>query len=191
MAAVRLGADALGFVFYRPSPRYIAPQDAARIAGALPPFVTRVALFVDESQDAIAKSLEQFPADLLQFHGNEPVVDCERYDKPYLKAVRVRADVDLVEYAARYASAAALLLDNYAAGVPGGTGKTFDWDLIPHGLSCPIVLSGGLDVDNVSAAIERVRPWAVDVSSGVEQSKGVKDVSKMEAFFRKIDDNRV
>lgn len=191
MAAARLGADAIGFVFYRPSPRYIAPIDAARIARLLPPFITRVALFVDEAQGVITESLEQFPADLLQFHGNEPVVDCERYDKPYLKAARVRPNIDLVEYAARYASASALLLDNYAVGAPGGTGKAFDWDLIPHDLACPIVLSGGLDTDNVTAAIKRVRPWAVDVSSGVEQSKGVKDVAKMEAFFRIIDDNRV
>lgn len=182
LAAVAAGADAIGFVFYPPSPRYVPPGAAATIARALPPFVTVVGLFVDATEDEVRGVLAAVPLGLLQFHGEETPEFCGRFGRPYMKAVRVRHGTDLLQYAANYRDATALLLDAFRPDVPGGTGETFDWNLIPARLGRPIVLSGGLTPDNVGAGIERVRPWAVDVSSGVEVAPGVKDAQLIERF---------
>ncbi len=181
-AACAAGADALGFVFYDRSPRHLGAAQAAALVGALPPFVQSVGLFVDAAPAFIESVLRDVPLDLLQFHGNETAVDCARYGRPWIKAVRVNHDADLLKYAADFADARGLLLDAFVPGVPGGTGERFDWSLIPPDLSLPIVLSGGLDPGNVGDAVRTVRPWAVDVSSGVEAAKGIKDAHKMAQF---------
>jgi phosphoribosylanthranilate isomerase len=181
--ACRAGADALGFVFHPASPRNIAPQTAAAIVARLPPFVTSVGLFVDADAAFVEAVLATANLDLLQFHGHETPAECGRFGKPYLKAVRVSPDTDLLEYAATYKAARGLLLDAYVPGVAGGTGVAFDWGLIPPELAGSIVLSGGLTPENVGEAVRRVRPWAVDVSSGVEAAKGVKDPHKVSRFI--------
>jgi phosphoribosylanthranilate isomerase len=181
--ACRAGADALGFVFHPASPRNIAPQTAAAIVARLPPFVTSVGLFVDADAAFVEAVLATANLDLLQFHGHETPAECGRFGKPYLKAVRVSPDTDLLEYAATYKTARGLLLDAYVPGVAGGTGVAFDWGLIPPELAGSIVLSGGLTPENVGEAVRRVRPWAVDVSSGVEAAKGVKDPHKVSRFI--------
>lgn len=192
LAAARLGADAIGLVFYPKSPRYVTPQRAAELLRALPPFVTSVGLFVNASPEEVRATLAVAPLDLLQFHGDEEPEYCTSFGQPYLKAVRVKPGVDLVQYAARYASARGLLLDAFVEGIPGGTGLSFDWSLIPGGLPLPVVLSGGLDPANVQQAVERVKPWAVDVSSGVEANdgintlKGIKDAAKIAAFVQGV-----
>lgn len=183
MVAARCGAHAIGLVFYRPSPRYVTPSQAAAIIHALPPFVTAVGLFVDAAAGEVRSVSSQAPVSLLQFHGDEPPEYCGQFGLPYLKAVRVRAGVDLLQYALAYRDAKALLLDAFLDGAHGGTGASFDWSLIPRVLPLPIVLSGGLNPDNVTEAIRRVRPWAVDVSSGVEATKGIKDAAKITAFI--------
>ncbi len=183
LAAARCGAHAIGFVFHRPSPRYVAPDKAGAIIRVLPPFVTTVALFVDAQPQQVREALSQASANLLQFHGAETPEYCRQFGLPYMKAVRVRVGVDLLQYASAYQDARALLLDAFVDGVHGGTGATFDWDLIPRGMPLPVVLSGGLNSANVAAAIRRVRPWAVDVSSGVEAGKGIKDAAKIGAFI--------
>ena len=183
LAAARCGAHAIGLVFYRPSPRYVAPGRAAAIIRALPAFITAVGLFVDPAAEEVRATITAAPVGLLQFHGNEPPALCRQFGLPYMKAVRVRAGLDLLQYAADYHDAKALLLDAFVGGTQGGTGTTFDWNLIPRALPLPIVLSGGLDADNVTDAIRRVRPWAVDVSSGVEAGKGIKDAAKIAAFI--------
>jgi phosphoribosylanthranilate isomerase len=180
------GADAIGLVFYAKSPRHVSAEQAARLAAALPPFVTTVGLFVDAEPAFVREVLAAVPLDVLQFHGDETPEYCAQFGRPYLKAIRVKTGVDLVECAARYAGAQALLLDAYVAGVPGGTGATFDWGLIPRDLPLPVILSGGLDAENVARAIERVRPYAVDVSSGVEAGKGIKDAAKVAAFVNEV-----
>lgn len=182
LAAAAAGADAIGFVFYPPSPRAVTPPVAATIARALPPFVTAVGLFVDATEDGVRSVLAAVPLGLLQFHGSETPEFCGRFGRPYLKAVRIRPGTDLLQYEARYPAAAALLLDAYRPGVPGGTGETFDWNLIPAGMQGRIVLSGGLTSANVAAGIAQVRPWAVDVSSGVESAPGIKDRKLIEQF---------
>jgi phosphoribosylanthranilate isomerase len=184
LLAAREGADAIGLVFYSASPRHIGADRAAEIARALPPFVTTVGLFVDPQVAEVEAVLSRVHLDLLQFHGDESPAFCRQFGVPYLKAKRVREGVDLVQYAVRYREAKALLLDTYVKGVPGGTGQSFDWSLIPAELPLPVILSGGLDPSNVEAAIRRVRPWAVDVSSGVEAAKGIKDAAKVAAFIR-------
>lgn len=181
--ACRAGADALGFVFSDKSPRHVSAATAAAIVSSLPPFITSVGLFVDAEPRFVEGILDAVAIDLLQFHGNETPADCTRFGKPYLKAVRVSAGTDLLKYAAAFASARALLLDAWVPGVPGGTGVSFDWNLIPEELSNPIVLSGGLTPDNVAEAVRRVKPWAVDVSSGVEAAKGIKDPRKLSQFI--------
>lgn len=183
LAAARSGAHALGFVFYRASPRYVTPQQAGDIIRALPPFVTAVGLFVDAPAAEVRDTLAHAPVNLLQFHGAEPPEYCRQFGLPYMKAVRVRAGVDLLQYALDYHDAKALLLDAFVDGTHGGTGATFDWDLVPQGLPLPVVLSGGLDANNVTDAIRKVRPWAVDVASGVEAVKGIKDAAKIAAFM--------
>lgn len=183
-AAVRLGADALGFVFYPPSPRFVEPAKAAKLIARLPAFVMSVGLFVNEDAARVRAVLDKLPLQLLQFHGDEDAAYCRQFGLPYLKAARVRPGFDLLEYAASFPDACGLLLDAYVEGY-GGAGKTFDWNLIPPQLPLPTILSGGLDTGNVTAAVQRLRPWAVDVSSGVEADgqKGIKDAAKIAAFI--------
>ena len=182
LAAAHCGANAVGFVFYAKSLRAVTPARAAALMRVLPPFVTSVALFVDADVAAVKHTMAMARADLLQFHGDESPAYCRQFGVPYLKALRVRPGVDLLQYARDYHDAKALLLDAYVEGTPGGTGATFDWALIPKNLPLPVVLSGGLTPENVTAAIEAVRPWAVDVSSGVESARGIKDAAKIAAF---------
>ena len=188
LAAAHHGAHAIGLVFYKPSPRYVDPDTAARIVRALPPFVTPVGLFVDAPENEVREIAQRAGLQLIQFHGAETPALCARIGLPYMKAVRVRPGVDLLQYARDFESAQALLLDAYQEGLHGGTGATFDWALIPPSLPLPIVLSGGLNPDNVRDAVRAVRPWAVDVSSGVEASKGIKDEAKIAAFISGVRD---
>ena len=183
LAACAAGADALGFVFHPPSPRHVAPDTARQIVAALPPFVCAVGLFVDREADEIERTLEHVPLDMLQFHGDEAPEACARFGRPYLKAVRMRPEVDLLEYARRFGDARGLLLDAFVSGAHGGTGTRFDWRLVPANLPMPIVLSGGLTPENVGEAVQALRPWAVDVSSGVEADKGIKDAQRMRDFI--------
>ena len=184
LAAARAGAHAIGLVFHAASPRAVSVETAREIARSLPPFVTVVGLFVDAPAERVRTVLQAVPLQLLQFHGAEPPDYCAQFPLPYLKAVRVEAGVDLLQYALRYSAAKGLLLDAFVAGSHGGTGNAFDWDLIPPNLPLPVVLAGGLTPDNVGEAIRRVKPWAVDVSSGVEQEKGIKDAARVAAFIR-------
>jgi phosphoribosylanthranilate isomerase len=188
LSAVEAGCDAIGLVFYEPSPRHVHIKQAIRIVSCLPPFVSVVGLFVDAQEHAIRSVLSQVRLDLLQFHGEETPDACDGFDLPYIKAVRVRQDTNLLQYAADYGNARALLLDTYKEGTAGGTGEVFDWGIIPAGLPKPIVLAGGLRPDNVAEAIRRVRPYAVDVSGGVEKSKGIKDAAKIAAFMQGVQD---
>lgn len=188
LAAAHSGADAIGLVFHEKSPRYVTLQQAARLAAALPPFVTVAGLFVDVSADYVHAVLEEVPLDVLQFHGEETPDFCASFSRPYIKAIRVREGVDLIQCASAYASAQGLLLDAWVKDVPGGTGHSFDWGLIPHGLPLPVILSGGLNPGNVAAGIRAVRPYAVDVSSGVEAQKGIKDAAKIAAFIKEVKD---
>jgi phosphoribosylanthranilate isomerase len=184
--AAALGADAIGLVFYEHSPRRVTVAQAWQIATASPPFVTKVGLFVDAKEPIIRSALEQVPLDLLQFHGDEDPEECARYDRPYIKAVRVREDIDLNRLVERYDNACGILLDAFVDGQRGGTGQTFNWSLVPRDLPLPIILAGGLTPDNVATAIAAVRPYAVDVSGGVESGRGVKDPNKMYAFIRGV-----
>ena len=184
LAAAAAGADAIGLVFYAKSPRAVDIEQAREILAALPPFVTSVGLFVDAERSELERILASVPLDLLQFHGDESVQQCEAFGRPYIKALRVKAGDDIAAQVARYPSAQGILLDAYVEGVPGGTGEAFDWSLIPQTLSKPLILAGGLRPDNVAEAVSRVRPYAVDVSGGVEASKGVKYVEKVGAFIR-------
>jgi len=184
--AAAAGADAIGLVFYSQSARFVDPATAAKVAGVLPPFVATVGLFVDAKEGDIRAILRQVPLDMLQFHGEESPEFCAQFGKPYLRAVRMEAATDLLEYARRFSAARALLLDAHVQGQPGGTGLTFDWAVIPRDLPIPLILSGGLDAANVARAVREVRPWAVDVSSGVEASRGVKDPQKIVEFIRKV-----
>jgi phosphoribosylanthranilate isomerase len=188
LTAARCGAHAIGLVFYRPSPRYVTPEQAAGIVRALPPFVTAVGLFVDADEEEVRDIAARTRIQMIQFHGSESPGFCARFELPYLKAVRVRPGVDLLQYARDFRSAKALLLDAYQEGLHGGTGAVFDWDLIPAARPLPVVLSGGLHPENVAEAIRRVRPCAVDVSSGVEASKGIKDAARVEAFVNGVRD---
>ena len=185
LLAAQAGADALGFVFYEKSPRHVSAAQAAVLCAALPPFVTTVGLFVDATPGVVESVLALAPLDLLQFHGDEPADYCSSFGKPYIKAVRVTRDTDLLKCAADYASARGLLLDAYVPGVPGGTGEAFDWNLIPPDLPKPVILSGGLTPANVADAVRQVSPWAVDVSSGVEAAKGIKDPQLIAQFIAK------
>ena len=186
-AAVALGADAIGFVFYPPSPRHVTPAQAATLAARLPAFVTATGLFVNAEASSVWETLEQVPLQLLQFHGDEDAAYCRQFKRPYIKAARVRPELDLLEYAARFPDACGLLLDAYVEGY-GGAGQRFDWSLIPARLPLPMILSGGLDAANVTSAIETIKPWAVDVSSGVEVPghKGIKDAARIAAFINGV-----
>ena len=186
LAVAASGADALGLVFYDKSPRYVTLQQAAQLAAIVPPFVTVVGLFVNPSAVAVREVLRQVPLDVLQFHGEEEPKFCTQFGRPYLKAIRVKLGVDLLQCAARYKTAQGLLLDAFIEGTHGGTGASFDWALIPHDLPLPVILSGGLHEGNVAEAIKQVLPYAVDVSSGVETARGIKDAAKIAAFMREV-----
>lgn len=188
-AAVGAGADAIGFVFYANSPRYVTPVAAARLMTLISPFVATVGLFVNAPLQEVQQVLAQAPVSLLQFHGDETPEYCaaiaKAVNRPFIRALRVRPDMtaeDLLKYAQDYRDAAGLLLDTFVDGYGGG-GKVFDWSLIPKELAPQVVLSGGLSVQNATEAVLRVRPYAVDVSSGVELSKGIKDADKIRAFI--------
>ncbi len=184
LAAAEAGADAIGLVFYPASPRAVGVQQARAIIAALPPFVTTVGLFVNASRCEINETLDAVPLDVLQFHGDESPESCDGFHRPWYKALRVQSAEDVRREAARYSGASAILLDAYVAGVPGGTGEVFDWSLIPSDLALPLILAGGLTPANVQQAIAQVRPYAVDVSGGVESSKGIKDAAKVREFVR-------
>ena len=186
MAAARAGADAVGFVFEPKSPRHVSADQAKAIIRALPPFVTVVGLFVNAAPDNIEAVLNRVPLDLIQFHGNETPEQCRRYHRPYIKAIRMQADINLPEKAHLYNDAAGLLLDSFVDGATGGTGQAFDWARVPHDLSKPVILAGGLTPENVAMAIREARPFAVDVSSGVEVSRGIKDASRISAFIEAV-----
>ena len=181
--ASRLGADALGFVFVENSPRYIKPHDAAHIINKLPPFINKVGLFVDPSKQEVEDAARIANFDLLQFHGDESEGFCNQFNLTYIKAISVKTDVNLLEYSRKYASASALLLDAYSEEARGGTGKTFDWNLIPKEGSIPLIVAGGLNNENIADLLRQVMPYAVDVSGGVEISKRQKDCKKMEDFI--------
>ena len=187
-AAVAAGADAIGLVFYPPSARYVDPDQAAELARRVPPFVSVVGLFVNASPEDVRRTLAAVPLHVLQFHGDEDEAYCRQFDRPYLRAARMRPGFDLLQYAASFLSSQAILLDAFVDGYGGG-GERFDWSLIPHGLPRPLVLAGGLDAGNVDDAVRHVRPAAVDVSSGVEnvsEGKGIKDVDRMRAFVAAV-----
>lgn len=184
-AACAAGADALGFNLYRHSPRGVAPARARALARRLPPFVQPVLLFVNATPEEIAAGIDAVPEALLQFHGDETPADCAAPGRPWMRAVRMVPGIDLLDFAAHFSGASALLLDAHVEGYGGG-GKVFDWSLISAGVPCPVVLSGGLNPANVTDGIARVRPWAVDVSSGVESSKGIKDAELMRRFCEAV-----
>ncbi len=186
LAAVEAGADAIGLVFYAKSPRAVSVQQARAIVASLPPFVTSVGLFVDASRCELGEILDAVPLDLLQFHGDETPDECDHYGRPYIKALRVKPGDDIAAQVARYANARGVLLDTFVPGIPGGTGEAFDWSLVPAQLSRPVILAGGLTAANVAQAIEKVRPFAVDISGGVESAKGIKDAAKIHAFMEAV-----
>lgn len=183
--AVVEGADALGFVLYAPSPRAVSAEQAALLIKKVPAFVTTVALFVDESAEEVRRALSICPFDLLQFHGDESPEFCRQFNRPYMKAIRVRSADDIHSAVQQYPDAKALLLDAYVENLPGGTGQAFDWRLIPQ-LSVPWVLAGGLNSTNVADAINQVAPFAVDISGGIEASKGIKDRKKIQEFISEV-----
>lgn len=181
--AIDAGVNALGFVFYEPSPRNVEPQAAQNIIRQLPPFVTTTALFVNQQVDRVQQIIEQVQPDLLQFHGDEDNDYCRQFNRPFIKALRVKDSEDLVALSSQYPDARALLLDTYVKGVPGGTGAAFNWQIIPLAMRSRIILAGGLDESNVAAAVEQIKPYAVDVSGGVEREKGVKCSFKIKGFM--------
>lgn len=185
MAAIEAGADAIGLVFYRASPRAVDITVAEEIVAGLPPLVTVVGLFVDADREAVESACRFLPLSLLQFHGDEDPRFCGSFGKPWMKAVRVGADTDIQAAAAPYAGAAAILLDSYKAGVPGGTGTTFDWAMVPA-MGLPVVLAGGLHAGNVAAAIGATSPYGVDVSGGVEDAPGKKSAEKIMEFVSAV-----
>ena len=188
VAAAKLGVDAIGLVFYPPSPRNVDLEQAIDIVNALPAFTTVVALFVDEKETRIKEILSQVSVDCIQFHGNETAADCRVYNKRYIKAIRMKQGLDIIKISTDYQDASALLLDAYHPGIQGGSGSQFDWDLIPESNSLPIILAGGLDERNAQQAVQKVSPYALDVSSGVEIAKGIKDAAKMAAFIEAINE---
>jgi phosphoribosylanthranilate isomerase len=189
--AARLGADAIGLVFYAPSPRHVTVAQAQAVCAVLPPFVSVVGLFVDAPAAEVLEVLQAVPLDVLQFHGDEAPAYCAAFGRPYLKALRMRDGLDVAAEARRYADAQGLLLDTYVPGEAGGTGQSFDWQRVPQGLDQPIILAGGLTPDNVAEAITTARPYGVDVSGGVEQAKGIKSAAKMATFMRGVESVQV
>lgn len=186
LAASAAGADAVGLVFYRKSARYISVEAARAIVGQLPPFVTVVGLFLDPDESEVRRVLDQVPLDLLQFHGDETPEFCARFPVRYIKAVGMAGQRKPAAYAADFPDAAGFLLDSHVPGELGGTGKAFDWETIPRALNRPLILAGGLRPDNVREAVQRFRPYAVDVSSGVEMAPGLKDAGRIDAFMKEI-----
>ncbi|MGW8248069.1 MAG: phosphoribosylanthranilate isomerase [Acidiferrobacterales bacterium] len=184
--AARLGADAIGMVFYDASPRNISIEQARGLSRSLPPFVCRVGLFVDADPQFVKEVMELVPLDMLQFHGNESATDCDQFRKPYIKAIRMESGMSVSERMKEFSGASAMLLDTYSASVAGGSGESFDWSLVPQERPIPIILAGGLSAGNVAEAIRVVHPYAVDVSSGVERDKGIKDADKMSAFINEV-----
>ncbi|MDX1810582.1 MAG: phosphoribosylanthranilate isomerase [Gammaproteobacteria bacterium] len=195
-ACAELGVDALGFVFVESSPRCVSVEQAAELIANVPPFIQTVGLFMDQSPKFVASVLRAVPLNLLQFHGNENPVDCEMHNADYIKAIPMggaqEEQVDPVEYAGRYSKSKGFLLDSHKLGESGGSGGTFDWSKVPGNIGKPLILAGGLNIDNVETAVAQVRPFAVDVSSGVEAAKGIKDREKIAAFMKgvKQGDNR-
>jgi phosphoribosylanthranilate isomerase len=183
--AARAGADAIGLVFYPPSPRYLSGERAVEIRDALPPFVQSVALFVNPDAPQVAQVIGRVKPALLQFHGDETAQFCAQFGVPYVKACRVKQGVDALEYLRPFSGAAAWLFDSHVAEY-GGVGESFDWSLLPARCERPVILSGGLSYLNVAEAVRRVRPWGVDVSSGVESAKGLKDAAKIAAFIAEV-----
>ncbi|WP_028461694.1 phosphoribosylanthranilate isomerase [Nitrosomonas cryotolerans] len=186
LSAARLGADAIGFVFWPKSTRAVLPDIAGQITEKLPAFVSTVGVYVNPTRNWVEETATRAGLTLLQFHGDESPEFCNQFSLPYIKAIRVRSGIDLLQYAARYSNSKGLLLDTYSVNMPGGTGHVFDWDLIPQDLPLPFILSGGLHSGNVALAIKQTRPWAVDVSSGVEAVKGIKDETKISAFMQGV-----
>jgi len=184
--AVDAGADAIGLVFYEPSPRFVRIKQAREIAASVPAFVSVVALFVNADAEYVQDVLNSVRIDLLQFHGDEENDFCSQFQRPFIKAQRVRETSDVVASCVRFPDALEILLDSYKPGVPGGTGESFDWSLIPKSQTKPLILAGGLTPENVAPAIKQVQPFAVDVSGGVEQSKGIKDPAKIDAFLSEV-----
>lgn len=186
LVAANEGVDAIGLVFYPPSPRNVSIEEAAKIAAALPAFITVTGLFVNADQETIAEVVEKVGIDLIQFHGDECPDYCQSHGKSWIKAIRMKDNVDLIDTARQYHGARALLLDAYQPGVPGGTGAAFDWERIPRDIDKPIILAGGLNPENVTRAVRKVQPYAVDVSGGVEREKGIKDFEKIAAFVNGV-----
>ncbi len=184
--AVSAGADAIGLVFYPPSPRAVSIEEAKTICAAVPAFVSVVALSVDADDILLGRIVSELAVDILQFHGSESLQRCEQFQRPYIKALRMKEGLDLEAEVQKYPSARSVLLDAYRKGVPGGTGECFDWQKIPAPLAGRIILAGGLNPDNVSQAIEQVQPFAVDVSGGVEGLAGVKDTDKIQQFMARV-----
>ena len=185
-AAVAAGADALGFVFYSHSPRNVSVAVAKSIVATLPPFVTSIGLFVNAAPSEVKNVLDHVALDCLQFQGEETPAYCQQFNRPYLKALRIKPDSDVQAMVNQYVGARGVLLDSFDSRQHGGTGQTFDWTLVPNGLSLPVILAGGLNPSNVAQAIRTVRPYAVDISSGVEASKGIKDHAKIRAFIDEV-----
>ena len=186
--AAHNGVDAIGLVFYPFSPRHVEIEQAIRIVNALPAFTSVVALFVDEQEAKIREVLAQVPIDCIQFHGDETAEACRIYGKRYIKAISMREGIDIPALAHYYHDAAGLLLDAFHPDAKGGTGSQFNWSLIPNQLDLPIILAGGLDETNAKLAVQTVRPYALDVSSGVEARKGIKDSHKMAAFIKQVNE---
>ncbi|MDK9557756.1 phosphoribosylanthranilate isomerase [Marinobacter sp. M216] len=185
-AAVKAGADALGLVFYEPSPRSVSIVQAAELARHVPAFVAVVGLFVNPTKDEVREVLDRVPLDLLQFHGDESAEFCAQFGRRWIKAIRVRQGREIQAAFTDYSQASGLLVDAWDPDRFGGTGQSFNWDLIPSDRPMPLILAGGLSSDNVSRAVEQVKPWAVDVSGGVEQSKGIKDIEKISDFIKEV-----
>ena len=185
LKAVEFGADAIGLIFVEKSPRYASLTDARFIAESLPPFVTVVGLFMDASEETVREALKVVPLNLLQFHGDETPEFCEQFGIPYLKVLKMRENVNVVAFAQEYPNAAGILLDTYSK-VGGGSGQTFDWNLIPSDIPKPVILAGGLNPENVALAVETVKPYAVDVSSGVQSEPSIKDHKKIEQFIKEV-----
>jgi phosphoribosylanthranilate isomerase len=186
VAAAAAGAHAIGLVFHPASPRNVTMDNARAIVAVLPPLISVVALFVNAEEQLIREVLAAVPVDLIQFHGGESPEACRHYGRRYLKALPAQSGFDLAGAAARYADAAGLLIDAFVPGVPGGSGQTFDWTVVPVALARPVVLAGGLNASNVATALSRVKPYAVDVSSGVEAAPGIKDAAGIRAFIQAV-----
>jgi phosphoribosylanthranilate isomerase len=188
VTAATLGTDAIGLVFYPKSPRYVEIEEAAEICARIPAFVTTVALFMDANEQQVSDVLQRVPIDLLQFHGTETPDYCNRFNRPYIKALGMagEARADIISKAGRFTESRGILLDSHAPGAAGGTGEAYDWNSMPEGFDKPVILAGGLGVDNVAEAITKVHPWAVDVSSGVEADKGIKSADLMSEFINEV-----